>query len=616
LVAKQSTARLVARLGLFAMLWLLAACGTPNSPTQRSQRALEPPAGAKPFSVLLVTIDTWRWDYIGVSGEKRVETPNLDRLAREGIYEREAVTPCPLTTPAHASILTGLDPVHHKIWDCASYTLPGNIPTLAEAFHSAGYTTAAFLASATVNKRYGLQRGFETYDDVVSRTGKIEAWWADSRDGSEVTGAFQAFLRSQPAQSRLFVWAHYYDAHLPYRPRPGFDGRYPKDPYAAQVAFIDGEVGKLLRSVEGSGREWRVVVVGDHGEGLGDRGEATHGVGLYRSTLHVPLILHPRPQKPLLHPKPWGLIDLTPTIEEWCGLPEKGDADGENLFSSPGKDRALYAVSLLPTLFFSAEPSLGVRQGDRLYLRYSNEELYDLRADPAEERNARTVPGAADKLETLRGLCDREWPAGWLTTAMPSARQPSAEEMRNLQSLGYISGGFPAEAKIQVADIGQLMKDHSAWEMARRRAHESGRADDLLAIYPSLVARYPNSFALHKDFGLYLGRARRFQEAIAQLEKAARIYSKDPAVLENLGALYLMQNRVDAARVVLEECVAIDPNRIGPQKNLGIVYAEHLNQPEKAIPYFKKYLEAGGDDEAEAIKAYIQKAEGGGSGPH
>ncbi len=596
--------------GLLAPVLLLVLAGGPSCgrPAPRPGTAS---AGADPrdASLLLVTIDTWRWDYIGASGAGRVETPHLDRLAREGIYEKEAVTPCPLTTPAHATILTGLDPSRHRIWDCTLYTLAESIPTLAEDFRAAGFATAAFLSSETLHRRFGLHRGFEVYDEVAHRDRGGGEWWAASRDGSEATAAALAFHRTRPAGSRLFLWVHYYDAHLPYRPRPGIDERYPKDPYAAQVAFIDGEVGTLLASLRGDGRKWRVVVAGDHGEGLGDRGEITHGIGLYRSTLHVPLILHPRPERPPALSKPWGLVDLRPTLLAWYGLPAGPGGDGESLFSGGGEGRVLHAVTLLPTLFFGAQPTLGVRRGPHFYLRHGSEELYDLEADPGQTLDLSAKAAAADALGVLRGLCDRQWPRGWYASALPTARPPSSEEDRKLRSLGYLAGGAPAAVRVRSAPLGQMMRDHGEWELAHEAAQASGGSGALLDLLPRLVGRYPDSFALRKDWGNHLGKTGRTGEAIPQLEAAARLYAADATVWGNLGAMYLGEGRIGDAQAALERSVALDPDRAGTRKNLGIIYLDHLGRTDIAVLHFKKYLEAGGDADAERIRAFIRDAE-------
>jgi arylsulfatase A-like enzyme len=591
------------------------ACRRDGRGTAPEGAALPRPVATSSASLLLVTIDTWRWDYVGASGARRVETPNLDRLARGGVYEPETVTSCPLTTPAHASIMTGMDPTRHRVWDCALYTLPVNIPTLAEEFRAAGFTTAAFVASETLNRRYGLHRGFESYDDVPFRAGENEGGWVGSRDGSEVTGAFQSFLRSRAPDAKLFAWVHYYDAHRPYRPRPGLDGRYPEDPYAAEVAFIDGEIGKLLSSLEGGGRKWRVVIVGDHGEGLGDRGELSHGIGLYRSTLHVPLIVHPKPEKPLLHSKPWGLVDIKATLLDWYGLPSGRREDGESLFSEGEKDRALYSVSIVPTLVFAADPSIAVRRGAGFYLRHSAEELYDLEADPGEQRDLLARPASVEVLKELRDLADRKWPKGWLAATLPSVARPSSEEERKLRSLGYVAGGSPVVAKTQSAAIGQLMRDFSRWEEAREATLASGKDAPLLDLLPRLVGRYPSAFTLRKDFGAALGKAGRTREAIEQLEAAARLFDGDSVVFGNLGSLYLAEGKVEKARVGLERSVAIDPSGPGPQKNLGIIYADYLKQPDKAVPHFQKYLDAGGDAEAAQIRAYVESVRTTGKPP-
>jgi arylsulfatase A-like enzyme len=556
--------------------------------------------------MLLVSIDTWRWDHLGASGSGAVETRHLDRLAREGICEPEAVSPYPLTTPAHASLLTGLDPVRHRVWDCVQYPLPAGIPTLAEAFRSAGFATAAFVASETLARRLGLDRGFETYRDVPQAGAGTRVGTGASRDGSEVTGEFLGFLRERPAPERLFCWLHYYDAHDPYRPRPGLDERYPGNPYAAQVAFIDGEVGRVLAAIGADGRRWRVAVVGDHGEGLGDRGELSHGIGLYRSTLHVPFILHPRPERPLVRPKPWGLVDLMPTLLEWYGLAPAAPADGVSLFQGGGEERALTAMSLLPTLFFGVQPSFGVRRGALMYMRYDGEELYDLSRDPAQTVNLAREASHSGALRALRALCDREWPAGWSDAAPPAAR-PSREELHRLRSLGYVAGvgGGP----VQRAAIGDLMRDFSDWEMASRQILAEGRGERHLALFARLAERYPASFTLRKDYGTTLAALGRVGEAIHQLEAAMRLSSDDPVVLGNLGALYLAEGRAEEARVVLERSVALDPLQAGPQKNLGLIYLDHLHRPDRAVEHFKKYLEAGGDAEAGRIREWVQTVE-------
>jgi arylsulfatase A-like enzyme len=566
-------------------------------------------AGSRTPSLLLITIDTWRWDHIGASGSGRVETPALDRLAREGVYEREAVTPSPLTTPAHASILTGLDILHHGILNCTAYRLDDRTSTLAEGLRSKGLRTAAFVASETLKRRYGLDRGFDRYDDSGMATRGRGDWNSPSRDGSAVTEAVIAHLKTQGSSPPLFVWAHYYDLHLPYRPRPGLDELHPGDPYSAQAAFVDGQVAILRSALEADkGRSWRIVVVGDHGEGLGDRGEDTHGIGLYRSTLHVPLILWPRPTKPLRHPKPWGLVDLLPSVRDWFDLPASSEIDGESLFREGRKSRWLSAVSAEPTLLFGVAPFKGIRQERYFYLQDGGEELYDLSTDPDERTNLAGESAHRDILDSLRRVAHRAWPREWPSSAPAPSTTPNDEERRKLQSLGYLSGRSPSTGVLPHAPIGKLLLDRSLWERAREEDFRNGRRDATMALLERLVVDYPASAFLKGEYGMHLAQAGRLKEGIRQLEEALLADPRDIPDLTNLGALYLKDGRDAPAEASLKQALALDPANAKAHKNLGILYAEYRKEPAQAIPHYREYLRMEPDSpDAPVIRAYLEE---------
>jgi arylsulfatase A-like enzyme/Tfp pilus assembly protein PilF len=586
------------------LLSLGEAGGDPGAPPVRS-------AGKGAPSLLVVTIDTWRWDYIGASGSGKVATPALDRLAREGVYEAEAVTPCPLTTPAHASLFTGLDPMHHKLWDCTSYRLDAGARTLAQALREKGFRTAAFVAGDTLKRRYGLDRGFDFYDDSGMDARSRGDWMSASRDGKAVTDAVLAHLKGAPPGGRLFVWAHYFDLHLPYRPRPGLDERYPKDPYAAQAAYVDGQVARLVAALNSDlGRSWRIVVVGDHGEGLGEKGEDTHGMGLYRATLHVPLIFWPKPEKPLAHAKPWGLVDLSPTLLAWFGLEGRPGADGEDLFRAGRADRILTAVTVEPTLMFGVTPFTGIRKGPHLYLRDGSEELYNLGADPRQARNLAKGGGVRPTLDPLRKLADRAWPPGWVQSALPPTLSASVQEMKDLQGLGYIGGPAPAAGSLKRASAAQVLADRSAWDRAREAAYRTKRGDDLLALYPRLVASYPSSGPLHKAYGTLLAQAGKAPEAIRELEQAVRLNARDGGSLTNLGGLYIQTGKPGPARVCLQKALELDPRDAIAHQNLGVLYAEILKDPSRAAEHYRAFLRLDPTSpDAPAARAFLAKFE-------
>jgi arylsulfatase A-like enzyme len=219
---------------LFALLLTAAACGGGHETVTEGHGA---PASGPP-SLLLVTVDTWRWDYIGASGMGKVPTPALDRLARGGVYDAELETPCPLTTPSHATLFTGLLPLNHRILDCVSYSLPAELPTLAQAFKAKGYGTAAFISSQTLVRHFGLDRGFDHYDDGGMNRTSDSYWQTATRDGAITSAAALEYLKARAPTAPLFLWVHYFDLHIPHRARPAYDAKFP-NAYAAQVAFVD-----------------------------------------------------------------------------------------------------------------------------------------------------------------------------------------------------------------------------------------------------------------------------------------------------------------------------------------------------------------------------------------
>ena len=589
--------------GAAALVLLCAGTAHGRAGTGRADKSSGPP------SFLLVTIDTWRWDHIGVSGARMVDTPNLDGLARRGVYEAEAVTPCPLTTPAHASLLTGLSPLKHGVLDCSGYALAADVHTLAEAFRERGYHTAAFVSGDTLKRRYGLDRGFLRYDDCGMRNRGEADWLSATREGGETTRAVLEHLAGVSQKDPVFLWVHYFDAHLPYRRHPGIDERYPGRPYAAQVAYVDGQVGKLLSAIRADGRNWRLIVVGDHGEGLGDHGEAGHGYGLYRSTLHVPIILWPPPEKPLRHPRPWSLLDVGDTVREWFGLAKAAASDGESLFTEGHGERSIPAMTLLPSFFFAAEPCLGARRGRFFYIRHGREELYDLESDPDERRDLARAPASADRMRDLRQASLSLFPAAELRRAFSLQRRAVApEDLSALQSLGYLSGATVSSVDLQATDVREVMRDNDELESAREKSFISGDPKPLLECYGLLAAKYPKAAHIWRQLGvLQLGR-RDFAAASRAFEQAVRLDPADVESLVNLGSLTLQLGDAAKARELLEAALRLrEPDPVA-HKNLAIAYGSALNQPDAAIRHFERYLELAPQAlDAPAVRKQIEQ---------
>lgn len=562
--------------------------------------------GSAKDSFLIITIDTWRWDYIGVSGAKKVATPHLDRIAKEGLYEKEIITPCPLTTPAHASIFTGLLLQKHGILDCVGFSLKQGVTTLAEIFKREGFLTAAFVSSDSVLKKFGLDRGFDIYDDSGIGKRSKDDWQYGTKDGAVTTKAALEFM-SRNKGKPLFVWIHYFDLHAPYRRRKEYDAKYPKDVYAAEAAFVDDEVGKIFSFCSNSGK-WKMIIVGDHGEGLGDHGESGHGMALYRSTTVIPFIMYPKPEKETIHQKPWGLTDINPTVIDWFGFSDQSKKDGESIFRKSSHERFFPMITLMPTFTFSVEPVLGIIKGNFTYLKFCSEELYDLDNDPNQMKNLVSSPQHKDVLLELRQKCDLVFPKSILEPIMTPNLQNSPEEFKDLMGLGYIGGAAPNLSKLQKTNMPDLLSD---WIFLQRNWEEGFKKKNPLQIknaFGEMAKKYPEAPIILRTYAKFCLKTADYQNALLTYEKLVKSNPKDEESLVNLGTLYLMQGRTERARIALETAFAINPDDPVCRKNLGILYGDILKQPQKAIPHYKRYLELEpSSPDAPKIREYIAK---------
>ena len=244
-------------------------------------------------SVLLITIDTLRADRLGCYGCREAQTPNMDRLAAEGVMFEQVGAQVPVTLPSHATILTGLPPASHGVHDNSTFSLADTVTTLAEVFRKAGYRTGAVVGAYVLARQFGLGQGFEDYDDSFDDTqGSGSEAESVERRAAEVARRGIDWLE-QHRRTPFFLWLHFFDPHMPYDPPPPLGRDDYASPYDGEVSYVDRELGRVFRWLQEVGLEQSTLVVltSDHGEGLGSHDEETHGVFLYESTLRVPLIL-------------------------------------------------------------------------------------------------------------------------------------------------------------------------------------------------------------------------------------------------------------------------------------------------------------------------------------
>lgn len=394
-------------------------------------------------NVLLITIDTLRADHVGAYGASGVATPTLDRLAARGVLFPRAFSAVPVTLASHATLLTGRNPPNHGVRGNSFYRLSDQTLTLATMLKRLGYDTAAVVGAAVLDHRFGLNQGFDVYDDETGHSGNT---LIAERDASAVVSRAVAWLNQAERRLPFFLWVHLFDPHHPYEPPEPFRSRFAASPYDGEIAYADEQIGRLLDALAGAGwlEDTIVVATSDHGESLGEHGEATHGVLLYDSTLRVPLIVagsgvHRGDGASL---EPVGLVDVVPTVLARVGAPERRDLDGRDMLGGDPHSRSLYAETYLPLDFYNWSPMRALRADGLKFIEAPEPELYDLTRDPAETHNLVDA-----QVARAHGMAAELSRMGARSSSASGTRPPvDAELADRLRSLGYAAGtAAPAE---------------------------------------------------------------------------------------------------------------------------------------------------------------------------
>lgn len=477
----------------------------------------------EPANVVLITLDTTRADRLGCYGCAIAQTPALDAFAREAVVFENAVTAVPLTLPSHTSIMTGCNPPEHGVRNNASFKLGPEGETLAERFAAAGYQCAAFVSSPILARTFGLDQGFATYDDAMS---------GPERSSAETTQRAVSWLSS--ARPPFFLWVHYFDPHTPWDPPEPFASQTRGQPYDAEISAMDASVGELLAALKRDGYYDRVhiMIVGDHGEGLGDHHEIEHGILLYEETLRVPLIWRlPGGRAVRRVTGLAGTIDVAPTLLDMLSLEPLSSAEGISLRSAAAKGEVpqrdgLYAETLYPYYSYGWSPLYAWRAPQSKYVKAPQAELYDLARDPGERENIVTQRAAT--AETLRGqLAAYRSEHGWQEGA-PAEGDVDPRVAEQLTSLGYIMSGRKQSAPSDsLPDPKTLIATHEHFELGKLATQE-GRFADAIEDLKFTLDAYPDNHAATYFMGLALVRAGRPAEALTWLDRHLKGGAPEP----------------------------------------------------------------------------------------
>jgi arylsulfatase A-like enzyme/Tfp pilus assembly protein PilF len=487
-------------------------------------------------NVVLVTIDTLRADHVGAYGASPGSTPALDALAAEGLRFESAISPVPLTRPAHASLLTGLYPPEHGIHDNLPATLDPSIPTLATRLKAAGYHTAAFVGSFLLGKGSGLEAGFDVFGDG-SIAGAGDRIGAEAERRAEEVAA-EALEYLSTARAPFFLWVHFYDPHAPYDPPAAFSGKG----YSGEIAYADSQVGRLAGALRTRGLldSTLVVVTADHGEGLGDHGEDEHGVLVYEETLHVPLIVRgPGIAAGRVEHELVSLVDVAPFLLEAS-------------FPAPER-KAIYFESYYGNLHFGWAPLRGIREGPMKLIFAPRSELYDLDSDPREARDL-----SQERKDVSRRLFAELQKIGERKPASAAALRPG--DLERLASLGYVgsassksAGADPKDQIARFSDFGRKLRDAIT-------RFERGDFRSAQPLFEELASRDILSFEVH----LYLAHCHRLAgnlaEAIREYEAGAVIYDGYSVLHLEHGRALLAAGNLEGAAATFEKSLALSPS--------------------------------------------------------
>ncbi len=584
------TKRLRYRLLLLALPLAAIGCRSTESPAPAAVAA----GALRGYNVLLVTIDTLRADHVGAYGSTLGLTPTLDRLAKEGLRFDVAHAHVPMTLPSHTTIMTGLYPPANGVRDNGAFRFDRTRPTLASALGAAGYRTAAFIGSFVLDARFGLNAGFDLYDDrlngssanldVVQRTAEqvlapAYEWIMTKGLGLRAQGSERATSATSPQPSALgdapwFVWVHLYDPHEPYTPPEPFASRYSQDPYSGEIAYADQALGRFLDRLRAAGTALErtlIVIASDHGESLGEHGERTHGLFAYEATLRVPLIAWaPAVLKPAVSMAPARLVDLAPTMLDLVGVAAPANLDGRSLrAAAPGDDPGSYFEALNANLTRNWAPLKGMLRERRKLIDLPIPELYDLAADPGEQHNI--YAARRDEARDLESRLDRLAASG-AAPPTPVAIDPDADA--RLRSLGYIvrPSAAPARKYTQADDPKQLVALNTALdEAAAMRAR--GETPQAIAILRDVLHRRPDFTVAYDRLAFMLRSSGHLADAIAVADEAARDGHADRTLLRTLGSMYAEAGDVRRALTILEPLAQQDASDVETLDTLAQTYA-------------------------------------------
>ena len=583
-------------------------------------------ASAATTPVILISVDTLRADHLG-----RGTTPHIDALKQNGTLFSQVNTPYPLTLPAHTALLTSTYPFSNGVQD-NGIPLSAPATTLATVLQKAGYKTAAFLGSFVLDRRFGLAQGFDTYDSPLDVHNNLTGPIDHKRPGKQVEESAKHWLDAN-ANAPFFLFLHLYDLHAPYSLPADPNLRKGETGYKAELAYIDQVLGDFFAYLQQKGISQKALIVftSDHGEGLGEHGESSHGYFVYQTTLHVPLLIRwpSGANKRVVKERvddPASLLDVAPTILEAIGFNRPSEMRGHSLISGVPAD--VYSESIYARKHFGCSSLRTIRVGTFKYIDAPKPELYDLAADPSEQHNL--YPQQTAKAAALR----EKLIAARASAPNFSAKQssPSPETQAALRSLGYLSGSNGNSRLEPKVDPKDRIKEFESYIQAQAQttANRPAAAEPVLEklseafpevadvkmslgmnrlrlgqdaeaaqVFHQLASKDPDNATAHFELGFCLFRLKQLDQAISEFKATLALEPWYTRADEALAEIYLQQKEFQPARQHLEHLLAVDPNSYTAHFNLAIFAAM-----EKDWDTAQKHLQAALQTDPNSAEAH------------
>ncbi len=584
----------------YPLLLLLAAAGNGLFPLLGQKRLPS-------FNVLLITVDTLRFDRIGFLDPRHVKTPNMDGLAAKSLVFKRAFAHNPVTLASHANILTGATPLFHGISDNTGFKLDKKFLTIPQYLRGHGYRTGAFIGAFPLDSRFGLDHGFDLYDDYYGTRNEREFFFAE-RPAGKVIAPAMAWIDKQPG--KWFAWIHLFDPHQPYLPPSPFKERYSNDLYSGEVAYVDSQLGVLFDFFKKKHLIDNTVIIltADHGEALGEKGEDTHSYFAYNNTIHVPLFICIPGRKPATSDTNACHADIFPTLCEALGMRIPPSLQGESLLAilaAKGRmNQEIYFESLTAYLNRDWAPLKGMISGNTKFIDLPIKEVYDIAKDPGEESNLAGSSKIGHLKDTLNWLIRR------LRNPQAAGRQNhmDPEVQKRLRSLGYLSESGPRQHKKQYTeedDLKTLLPLQSKL-LASVSTFQDGdfptaekELREVIAVSPSFILAYSHLSSMYMEMGkpaqaaavleqgleknlgdirlmsklgIVLADSGEWRRAIPILELCIRKEDFDPENFNFLGIAHYQGGNFDKALENYSRALELDHNNASVYNNIGSVY--------------------------------------------